>query len=175
MSGANLMAPESYAVLRHIEVNGPRTRPEIAKGLAGLLGDPTKTTANLVGLGYLARDESTKVPTYTLTNKARVKLSSPYVPRSASAKPRKAREARSASAPSSAARQAVAAAERRAKAWTSPHHRPGAMATPYRATEYAPSTRPGAMVAFGLPSRMGDTLRYRDGRVTDMAGQPVND
>lgn len=39
-------------------------------------------------------------------------------------------------------------------------------------TDAAP-VRPGGEQALTLPSRIGDTLRYRDGRVTDMAGAPV--
>jgi hypothetical protein len=47
------------------------------------------------------------------------------------------------------------------------------LTAPYRATEYSPSPRPGANAAFTLPSRYGDELHYRDGRVTDMDGNPL--
>ncbi|ABM32189.1 hypothetical protein QRO08_16780 [Paracidovorax citrulli] len=33
--------------------------------------------------------------------------------------------------------------------------------------------RPGAMQAFDLPSRMNNRLHYRDGRVTDLQGKPL--
>ena len=36
-----------------------------------------------------------------------------------------------------------------------------------------PPMRPGAEACLAIPSRMGDTLRYRDGRVTDMQGRPI--
>ncbi len=34
-------------------------------------------------------------------------------------------------------------------------------------------TRPGAQHAQTLPSRIGNRLRYPDGRVTDLAGNPI--
>lgn len=33
--------------------------------------------------------------------------------------------------------------------------------------------RPGAMRAFDLPSRINNRLYFRDGRVTDLQGQPI--
>lgn len=33
--------------------------------------------------------------------------------------------------------------------------------------------RPGAMACAGLPSRMGDTLRWPDGRITNLYGAPL--
>lgn len=36
-----------------------------------------------------------------------------------------------------------------------------------------PAIRPGADDARGLPSRVGDRLHYRGGRVTDLAGNPI--
>lgn len=36
-----------------------------------------------------------------------------------------------------------------------------------------PPLRPGAGAAAGVPSRMGNRLHHRDGRVTDLAGNPI--
>jgi hypothetical protein len=36
-----------------------------------------------------------------------------------------------------------------------------------------PEPRPGSDAFLACPSRVGDTLRYRDGRVTDLAGTPI--
>ena len=38
------------------------------------------------------------------------------------------------------------------------------------ADQATPPMRPGAEACLAVPSRMGDTLHYRDGRVTDMQG-----
>ncbi len=44
----------------------------------------------------------------------------------------------------------------------------------YRCPELRPfDGRPGAMQAFDLPSRMNNRLHYRDGRVTDLQGKPL--
>jgi hypothetical protein len=163
-----MMQVESYALLRHIEVHGPRSRPELAAGLARPVKDVTIRLSNLVALGYLAKDETVTPIAFALTRKSRVKLASPYEPKPPATKPRKARERVDTSVRSRATLHA-------AQAWSPPARRVfGApTATPYRAQEYQPSTRPGAMVAVKLPSRFGDTLRYRDGRVTDMAGNPI--
>lgn len=44
---------------------------------------------------------------------------------------------------------------------------------PYTGAELHARTRPGAMDAHRLPSRMGERLHWRDGRVTDMQGNPL--
>lgn len=36
-----------------------------------------------------------------------------------------------------------------------------------------PPPRPGSNTSHSVPSRHGDTLRYRDGRVTDLQGNPL--
>lgn len=43
----------------------------------------------------------------------------------------------------------------------------------YTGAELRANTRHGAMDAQRLPSRMGDRLHWRDGRVTDMQGNPL--
>ncbi|MFN7725181.1 MAG: hypothetical protein ACK5QH_08940 [Rubrivivax sp.] len=37
-----------------------------------------------------------------------------------------------------------------------------------------PVQRPGSEDFLACPSRVGETLRYRDGRVTDLAGNPLS-
>jgi len=37
-----------------------------------------------------------------------------------------------------------------------------------------PPPRPGSLTALDCPSRIGDQLHYRNGRITDLAGNPVN-
>lgn len=44
---------------------------------------------------------------------------------------------------------------------------------PYIPTELMDFARPGADHHEALPSRIGDTLHFRDGRVTDMDGAAV--
>lgn len=169
-----MMHAETFALLRHIEVHGPRTRPEVAGGLSRPVLDVTKTINNLVMMGYLARDESTTPICYSLTKKARKKLSEPFTPAPKSTKPRKKRET-----PDTPAVDAVNRALRhriREQAQIT-HERRGARALKesrtYQSTEYGESSRPGAMQAFALPSRFGDRLHYRDGRATDMQGNPL--
>ena len=36
------------------------------------------------------------------------------------------------------------------------------------------ATRPGSEVAYNYPSRIGDRLHHRGGRVTDLSGKPIN-
>jgi hypothetical protein len=162
------MQADSFAVLRHIEVHGPRTRVEVTKGLAQQkLSDPTRTINNLVALGYLVKDATTKPISYSLTGKSRQKLAAPD--------PRGQEVLRAHGRRRPATPLETLRAEARVRA--SARHRQvelASMDAPYSAREYHPSNRPGAMDAFALPSRMGDTLRYRDGRVTDMAGNPVD-
>lgn len=43
----------------------------------------------------------------------------------------------------------------------------------YVGAELTSYARPGAADAMALPSRMNDRLHYRDGRVTDMQGNPI--
>ncbi len=43
----------------------------------------------------------------------------------------------------------------------------------YAGAELSSYARPGAADALALPSRMNDRLHYRDGRVTDMQGNPI--
>ena len=43
----------------------------------------------------------------------------------------------------------------------------------YAGAELTSYARPGAADAMALPSRMNDRLHYRDGRVTDMQGNPI--
>ncbi len=46
----------------------------------------------------------------------------------------------------------------------------------YRGLETsAPALRPGANDAGNLPSRMHDRLHHRDGRVTDLQGNPLKE
>ncbi len=173
---ANMMHAETFALLRHVEVNGPRTRPELAKGLQRPEADITKTVNNLVALGYFAKDDTTRPISYALTKKARSKLSQPFTPQPKPTRPRANPEpfAYLEPTPAPALRRKAARLQYHSAYAPPRHQRYGAMAT-YRACEYQPSNRPGAMDAFALPSRMGDTLHYRDGRVTDMAGNPVTE
>lgn len=138
------MLVETLEVLRHVAVNGPRSRADICKAFPAR-PNMGHTVGNLAAQGYLAADATVTPICYTLTNKARQRLVAPGKPRAAhgEAAPAKARARRSSDIPR------------------------------YAATEYSPSHRAGAMVAFALPSRMGNHLHYRDGRVTDMAGNPV--
>lgn len=147
------MSPETARILQHIAVHGTRTRPEVAKAFPGNERvDPT--ISNLMYLGYLACDDNTKPAQYSLTGKGRQKL----IDGGARAPKRDP-------------------AKLKADIFS-----PGLVDTRaryvprgYQASEYAPSTRPGAMAAFSFPSRFGDTLRYRDGRRTDMDGNTIND
>jgi hypothetical protein len=176
MSGQNLMQAETFEILRHIEVHGPRSRHELIKGLQRETGDITKRAANLLMMGYLALDQTTNPSSFALTSKARKKLSEPFTPAPISTKPRSPRTVnvtpRNTVIEPRLRRTDVAPVQRRSY---EPKHEVRAIAKPYSASEYAPSVRPGAMYAFTLPSRVGDTLRYRDGRITDLAGNPVTD
>jgi len=172
MSALSMMQAESFALLRHVEVHGPRSRAELAAGLARPVKDVSVRLNNLVSLGYLAKDETTMPINFALTNKARAKLASPDVPKAPSAKPRKPRERPDPHAHLQLRRKEAARPAARS-AYAPPRHQRYVAIALYRASEYQPSTRPGAMDAFALPSRMGDSLHYRDGRVTDMAGNPV--
>lgn len=175
MTGARMLA-ETFEILRHVEVHGPRTRPEVASGLRHEAKDVTSRLNNLVAMGYLARDETTTPICYTLTKKARVKLSEPFTP-APPPTPRKPR-ARREVLESPLIRPLLRRQEgpRPVQPYGPRRRREGEsdrLTAPYRAEEYQASLRPGAMVAFALPSRFGDQLHYRDGRVTDMDGHPI--
>lgn len=159
-----VMSSTSLDILRHIEVNGPRTRTELGKALHHLR-IPEGTVANLTHLGYLVPDRTTTPISYALSNKARIKLQSPNTP-----KVRKTPTKRTANTLSD-----WPETQQQARGLPAPPpYRPTTKPKGYQPTEYHPSTRPGAMQACALPSRMGNTLHYRDGRVTDMAGNLVN-
>lgn len=138
---------DTATVLHHLQVHGPRSRAEIAGGLKNQLSDVSKTLSNMMSRGWIAQDNSTKPASFVLTHKARVKLSTPAKPK------RVAREQRVVRAPR------LANIGQRA---------------PYEPTEYAPIQRPGANDFLTAPSRFGNYLRYRGGRVTTMAGDPVD-
>lgn len=171
------MHAETFAILRHLEVHGPRSKKEVAKGVGEAEAEVARRLSNLSMLGYLAEDSTTKPVSWHLTGKARQKLAAPdaVYPRRPKQIPKKPLEAES---PGLSAAKA-ARLEQRAAPSPSPVTRRmravngGEMSAPYRSTEYSPSVRPGANDAFALPSRMGDSLRYRDGRITDMDGTPL--
>ena len=145
------MSAVNFELLRTIEDHGPQTLPELVKRHK----DSTRAmlTAGVIALRaqrFIAFDETTKEPTYILASKGRAKLASPYDvgERKRGVEPR------------------IHGAFR-IKPTAAPHVK---RATDYHPTEFTPSTRPGAMVAFGLPSRWGDQLRWPDGRCTQMDG-----
>lgn len=171
------MHEDTFALLRHIEVNGPRTRAEAAAGLRRPPNELTKVINNLAMMGYLAKDETTQPICFALTSKARKRLAQGFEP-PPPMQPRKAREKPEPHPQLSAtqARLVQAAQPKPTPAQYVPARRErssSVMSAPYTAREYQPSHRPGAMTAFDMPSRVADTLRYRDGRVTDMAGNPI--
>lgn len=147
------MMQSTYDVLRHLEVHGPRTRDEVKKSFADRpTGEAVKALDRLNFCGYVSADDTTKPITYTLTGKARKLLAAPFKPGKGNSVPRTPR-----ALPLKPARQNMPKPSVRA----------------YHSDELAPSLRPRAMDAFECPSRVGDTLRYRDGRVTDLAGNPI--
>jgi hypothetical protein len=76
---AGRMHQETFEILRHIEVHGPRTKEEIKKAFAARpAGHLSATVSNLLNLGYLAPDATTKTIAFTLTGKARKKLAAPH-------------------------------------------------------------------------------------------------
>lgn len=170
--------PDEFALLRHVEVHGPRTKVELYKGLQKSEKDVVKRMAYLLTLGYLALDETTKPVLFALTGRARLALADPHAvrPPAPTPPPKKPKEADSSA-------MSVAEAARTARRIPPKLHlntppararvRQATLTAPYRATEYSPSPRAGANAAFTLPSRYGDELHYRDGRVTDMGGNPL--
>lgn len=106
-------------------------------------GHARVTLNSVAACGYVAPDRTQKEVRLVLTRKARGLLDGPIVLRAAHPK-------------RIAAGKERAALE--ASVITGPLMNDG--------------LRPGCMVAFALPSRWGNTLRYPDGRVTDMAGNP---
>ncbi len=172
-------------VLRHIQIHGSRGRKEICKSLP----EPHvgKTLDNLCTLGYLSRDPSTEPASYVLTNKGRIRLATPYLKQAViqPPKPRAPRVKKDAPAPvpmnivqttgCTDFLRDEAGNRRFWPVWVKrgaddSAYRPND--NTYKPTEYAPCTRPGSMVAFSLPSRIGGRLFYRDGQVTDLAGNP---
>lgn len=143
------MHEETLAVLRHVSVNGARTRDEVKKAFPGSTS-AMSALANLTQLGYLTTDDSMKPIAYTLTGKGRTKLVIGPGPLRARRDP----------------------AKLQADIPSIPRVRRMAI-TAYQPQELAESVRPGSMDAFAFPSRMGNTLRYRDGRVTDLDGNPI--
>jgi predicted transcriptional regulator len=173
MSG---MHQQTFDVLRHVKVHGSRTRAEVIKAFPNVQGAGAgKIVDNLAMLGYLTQDGMSTPATYIVTKKGRDKIAAPFKP----AKPRSASQrakdhveqlqrissALAGRAPATAS-QLATATRQRAAAW---QPKPW----DYQPTEYAPSARRGAMAAFSLPTRIGNSLHYRDGRVTDLDGNPI--
>jgi hypothetical protein len=180
MTGSRMHA-ETFAVLRHIEVHGPRTKDELVKGLQQSGKELVRRLANLMMLGYLALDDTTRPANFALTGKARLKLAdrdAVYMPaptRNPKPIPKKARESDEPAMSKAQisrlqlrATPAPLTVTRRARTVFG-----GELSAPYHACEYRPSPRPGANDAFALPSRFGDTLRWRDGRITDLDGNAL--
>lgn len=148
-------------LLRHFEVHGARTHEEVKKAFADRrAGEVAQTLYNLAYLGYLAPDGTTKPITYTLTGKARKKLANPDATTTvrrarASLQPRRNPDMLRASTPAAAAKP----------------FRPSV--NHYQGAELTSSARPGSMDALAHPSRFGNTLHFRDGRITDLAGNPI--
>lgn len=190
MTRPRRLAADAMGMLRHIEVHGPRTRAEVAKGCTG---DTSKTLSNLAQLGYVVADHTTRPACYGLTSKARKALGDTQGQPPAAPLPaptaRLAAQPPAAAQPTARAVTPVPAPKPRKlpspRTMAAVQHlvtRPwaqGSGGTEVRAGDYTgheirrPSLRPGSMAAFSLPSRMGDQLHYRDGLVTDMAGNPV--
>ena len=130
-------------------MHGPRTRVELSKGTQQSDKDVTKRLANLLMLGYLALDTTTKPALFALTGKARVKLAdrNAVYPPAPQPLPKQAVQA-----PTKAMSAAEAARlERRVPPKLHLNTgrvrtpvRDSALTAPYRATEYCPSPRAGA-------------------------------
>lgn len=161
-----MMRQETLDVLRHVHVHGSRTRAEVVKAFANV---PTAGTAvsNLAMLGYLASDGMSTPQTFIVTRKGQGKLAQVAAQFGLKAAPQHA----PAAAPAPRLRKPRDA---RPVSPLAPMAR-AASGRQYLPHELGPCTRPGSMRAFDLPSRMGDVLRYRDGRITDLDGNPVTE
>lgn len=160
------MQQDTMDVLKHVAVHGTRTRAEVAKAFPHMPG-AGKAVDNLAMLGYLVDNGMTTPKTFILSRKAKEKLAQPFKP----AKLRTARE-KADEALQMHVRQYV----RPVRPASVPHPRSTAWHPKpwhYRPTEFEPSSRAGAMNAFELPSRFGDRLRWPDGRITDLDGNPT--
>lgn len=120
-------------VLRHLQVHGASTKPEIVAALGEL---PVSTINNLKFLGHASVDHTTSAARYSITPRGRAKLQGLSLRRL-----------------SSDAMKLEAA--RRANSYLGDDVR-------------TPSNRPGAMDAYALPSRIGNRLRWPDGRTTSL-------
>lgn len=156
------MSAGAFAVLRHIEVNGPQTFGDVAKAHHNTQKATVRQLlASLQQLGHLALDSSTKEPTYFLTNRGRAKLADPH-----DAQAKKATFGQTTVAPIKENARSKNAFMRALQGGLPP-----VMQRPtYQPTELMPSLRPGSNDAFALPSRIGDVLTYRDGRRTTLNG-----
>ncbi len=138
------LSPDALAVLKLLAVSGPSTRHYIQQLLPSVR-DCRVTLTNLLTQQYIYSDHDQKPVTYALTAKARTRLEyDDQVP---------ARKAR-----------VAAVATKRATYLSGEYHAPQ--------ERYGP--RPGAGDAPALPSRFGNTLRWPDGRHTDLEGSPLH-
>ncbi len=144
------ISEDAMTVLQHLAVHGPSSRGDIERRLDGVLRDARVTMTNLTTQQYIAADHNQKPVTYSLTAKARARLQATDVP--------------------------LRRAARRSPVCT----RATKLQTVLlNGTVYAGESgprygwRPGADQAAKLPSRFGNTLRWPDGRRTDLAGRPV--
>lgn len=152
-----MMQQETLDVLRHIAVHGSRTRAEVIKAFpkAGA------AVTNLATLGYIAGDGLCTPQNFIVTKKGKERVANPNPPRASTQ--RRA---------DLLAPQLRALPPMRTPAQAKKRARDDYRSWDYVPTEYEPSTRPGAMVAFTRPSRVGSRLYWPDGRVTDIDGNP---
>lgn len=188
MSRGPGMHEQHYNLLKYIGVCGGATKAEAEKAFPEIK-DISKPLANMMWAAYLFPDDTTKPAVWRLTLKGKARVKEGFTP------PKWVRPKREAAAPAPAPTAAPAPAPRAQLEPITPRGAPVAMvnrgtsygsranelrmSAPYRSMPealpgYVPAnTRPGANDFASRPSRRGDQLHYRDGRVTDLAGNPL--
>ena len=168
------MSDGAFTLLRHIEVHGPQTEAEVCKAFHTTQRATVKVMLrNLQTLKHLAQDATTKEPTLQLTGRGRAKLADPF---DKLAKRRELSESTTAHRNTKAVTLAKLRERARGLPLASAPWRPapGDELDPYWAKLDFMPCRPDGKDHLQYPSRIGNRRYFRDGRITDLAGNALN-
>ena len=165
------MSDGAFQLLRHIEVHGPQTEAEVCKAFHTTQRATVKVMLrNLRTLKHLAQDATTKEPTLQLTGRGRAKLADPFAKL---ARRRELSESTTTRRNTKAVTLALLRERARGLPLAPAPWRQAPDADYWQRLDFMPCRHEGKD-HLQHPSRIGNRRYYRDGRVTDLAGNPIN-